>query len=249
MTQPLVDQPRSRMDPNRPTALIAGVLLICATVASLAGTAVEQPVLSGADYLTKVSGSATQIAVGVLLELIAAGTSVGIAISLYPMLRKRVAGLALASVVFRTIEAVMYTGAAASLLSLVLVSQKIAQAATSERSSLQLVGDSLLGMRQEFTLAGVFAFSVGALMYYFAFYQSRLIPRWLSGWGIVGVLLILAACVSALFSGRPITTNATLVLPIAVQEMVLAVWLTTKGFSEQRPVVMNTAIRRPEVMA
>jgi hypothetical protein len=237
------------MDPNRRTALIAGVLLICATGASLAGTAFEQPVLNGVQYLANVSGSARQVAAGGLLELIAAGTSVGIAVSLYPVLRKSSTGLAIGSVVFRTIEAVMYAGAAVSLLSLVPVSQKIAEAATSERSSLQLIGDVMLSMRQEFTLAGVFAFSLGALMYYVAFYQSRLIPRWLSGWGIVGVLLILTACLSALFSGSSVTTYGMLVLPIAVQEMVLATWLIAKGFSEERIVLMNPGLPRPEVTA
>jgi len=231
MTQRFVNQPRSPMDPNRRTARIVGVLFICATGASLAGTAIEQPILNGAHYLTNVSGGAMQIAAGGLLEFVAAGTSVGIAISLYPMLRNRIAGLALGSVVFRTIEAVMYTGAAVTMLSLVPVSQKIAEAATSERSSLQLIGDSMLSLRQEFTLAGVFAFSLGALLYYYVFYKSRLIPRWLSGWGIVGVLLILVACLSALFSGRPVTTYASLVLPIAAQEIVLAIWLIAKGFS------------------
>jgi uncharacterized protein DUF4386 len=219
------------MDSNRKTALTVGVLFIIATAASLLGTAVEQPVLTGTDYFTKVSGNASLLSAGVLLEFIAAGTSVGIAISLYPVLRNRSAGLAIGSVVFRTIEAVMYTAAAVSLLSFLTVSQRFTKAAIADRASLQVIGDSLLGVRQEFILAGVFAFGIGALMYYIVFYQSLLIPRWLSGWGIVAVLLILVACLSALFSGNSVTTYAILILPIAVQEIVLAVWLIARGFS------------------
>ncbi len=218
------------MDPQRRTALTAGALFITATVASLLGTAVEQPVLSGTDYLTRVAGNASSVATGGLREFIAAGTSVGIAISLYPTLRQWRAGLALGSVVFRTIEAVMYTVGAVSLLALVTVGQQLTQAASADRAALQAIGDSLLAVRQEAVLAGVFAFCLGALMYYYVFYQSRLIPRWLSGWGILAEILMLVACLLALFSGSPVTTYTLLILPIALQEMVLAVWLLAKGF-------------------
>jgi hypothetical protein len=67
-------------------------------------------------------------------------------------------------------------------------------------------------------------------MYYIAFYRSRLVPRWLSGWGIVGVVSMMLASVMALFSDNPVTGYTTLILPIAVQEMVLAFWLLFKGF-------------------
>jgi Domain of unknown function (DUF4386) len=98
-------------------------------------------------------------------------------------------------------------------------------------ASVQAIGDALVAVRQESVLAGVFACAVGALMYYVVFYRSRLIPRWLSGWGIAGVLLMLVACLSALFTRNTVTSFTILILPIAVQEMVLAVWLIAKGFS------------------
>jgi hypothetical protein len=68
-------------------------------------------------------------------------------------------------------------------------------------------------------------------MYYYVFFRSRLLPRWLSGWGIAGVLLMLVACLSALFSRNPVTSYTILILPIAVQEIVMAVWLVARGFS------------------
>jgi hypothetical protein len=79
--------------------------------------------------------------------------------------------------------------------------------------------------------AGVFAFCLGAFMYYYLFFQSRLIPRWLSGFGIVAIILMMAACVLALFSGNRITSYIPLAFPIFLQEMVLAVWLIVKGFN------------------
>jgi len=218
------------MDSNRKTAIAAGLLFIAATAASLLGTAIE-PALTGTDYLARVSENMTRVSGGGLLELIAAGTSAGIAISLYPVLKRWSRTLALGAVVFRAIEAVMYTLGAVSMLSLLKVAQQFTQAAGADHSWLQAIGDSLVGVRQEAILAGVFALAVGALMYYYAFFRSRLLPRWLSVWGIVAEILMIVACLSALFSGNPVTSYTILILPIAAQEIVMAVWLIARGFS------------------
>jgi hypothetical protein len=198
------------------------VLFIVATVAALAAAVVE-PVLTGPDYLAVVANNPTQLATAVLLYLIAAGTSVGIAIALYPMLKQVNAALALGSVVFRTIEAVFYAVAALSLLSIL----SLATATTDDSR----IADSFLGIRDHANVIAVFAFSTGAFMYYKLLYQSRLIPRWLSGWGIFAVLLMAIACLLALFNNSPVTGYAPFILPILAQEMVLAAWLLVKGFS------------------
>jgi len=88
-------------------------------------------------------------------------------------------------------------------------------------------------VREDAVLAAVFAYVTGALMYYTVLYRSRLIPRWLTGWGIVAEVLMLAACVAAAFSGHPVTSYAPLILPIAVQEATLGIWLMLRGFSSK----------------
>jgi Domain of unknown function (DUF4386) len=215
---------------TRRTAIAAGALFIVATIAALAAAAVE-PALTGTDYLTGVANHPNRLAAAALLYLIAAGTSVGIAIALYPLLKKVNAGVALGSVVFRTIEAVFYTVAVVSLLSILHLGQQLATAPDDSRAPIHAIADSLLSMRDHSALAGVFAFCVGALMYYTLFYRSRLVPRWLSGWGVAGALLMMTACLLALFSNSPVTGYTLLILPILVQELVLAGWLLVKGFS------------------
>ena len=91
------------MDSHRSAALSAGVLFIIATVASVAGTALSGPIVNDPDRLTRVGTNASLLAGGALLQLLAAGASVGIAISLYPVLKPWSTGLALGSVVFRTL--------------------------------------------------------------------------------------------------------------------------------------------------
>jgi hypothetical protein len=224
-----------RMDSNRRTALTAGTLLIAATAATLLGTAIAQPIVTGTGYLTRISENMTRVSAGGLLELIAAGTSVGVAISLYPVLKRWSGTLALGAVVFRAIEAVMYTVGAVSMLCLLDVAHGFTQAASADRGSFQAIGDSLLALRNEATLAGVFAFALGGLMYYSVLYRSRLIPRWMSAWGIAAELPMLVACLSALFRHNPVTSYTVLILPIAVQEIVMAFWLMATGFRSAVP--------------
>jgi hypothetical protein len=215
----------------RKIAVITGVILIIATLMGPVLATPLTPDLTGTDYLTRVSAHPNQVAGAVLLWIISAFTSVGIAISLYPILKEWNAGLALGSVVFRTIEAAFYMVVIVGLMSLLTLGQQFTTAGAADRTSLQAIGDLLVSVRDKAGLLAVFAFCLGASMYYYLLFQSRLIPRWLSGFGIVAIILMMAACVSALFSGNRITSYIPLAAPIAVQEMVLAVWLIAKGFN------------------
>jgi uncharacterized protein DUF4386 len=219
------------MDSSRRAALSAGVLFIVATVTDVIGTQLSSPIVNGSDYLAKLQGSATQVTAGALLEFIAAGSCAGIAIALFPVLRRWSVGLAVGSVVFRSIEAAMYSVAAGALLTVLAVSNEFTTSGLVNRASYQILGDAILAVRQQTTLAGVMAFTVGAILYYYVFYRSQLIPRWLSGWGIVGIVLLMGASMLALFNHAPMTNYTVLALPIAVQEMVLALWLIFRGFS------------------
>ena len=214
---------------NHSAARLTGVLFITATVADLLGAAVR-PDLTATDYLAQISSQGNRVAAGALLLLIAAFACAGIAVAMYPILRKASTGLALGSVVFRTMEAVMYVIAVVSLLSLLTLGQQLVSAGAAERASLGAVGGLLLSLREHAALAGVFAFCLGAFLYYCAFFQSRLIPRWLSGWGIAAIVLMATAAVLALFNNVAVTAYVPLALPIFLQEMVLAAWLIAKGF-------------------
>ena len=222
----------------RRISIATGALFVAATVTALAAAAVV-PSLTGTDYLPGVAIHSGRLAAAALLYLIAAGTSAGIAIALYPPLKTIGAGLALGSVVFRTIEAVFYAVAVVNLLSILPLSQQFTAAPAGNRASIAAVADSLVSTREHATLAGVFAFCIGALLYYALFYRARLVPRWLSGWGIAAVLSMMAACLLALFRDNSVTGYTLLILPIGVQEMVLAVWLLVKGLSESRLVVAS----------
>ena len=219
------------MNSTRKIAVITGVVFIIATVVHLLASPLI-PVLTGADYLNRFSAHTNQVAAGALLYLIAHFASAGIAVVMYPVLKKWNAGLALGSVVFRTIEAVFYMVGLVCLLSLLTLGQQFTSALAADRASLQAIGDLLVSVRDHAGLLAVFAFCLGAFMYYTLFFQSRLIPRWLSGFGIVAIILMMAACVLALFSGNRITSYIPLAAPLGVQELVLAVWLIVKGFNQ-----------------
>jgi hypothetical protein len=94
--------------------------------------------------------------------------------------------------------------------------------------------------RDHAALLGVFAFCLGGFIYYYLFYRARLIPRWLSGFGIVAIILMGAACALSLSSDSPITGYVALAAPIGVQEMILAVWLIVKGFDSSAIAAVST---------
>ena len=79
-------------------------------------------------------------------------------------------------------------------------------------------------------------FGVTALILNYALLRSRIVPRIISIWGLIGAPLMLASGTPGVFGGDPFaTTSVLLAAPLAVNEMVLAVWLIIKGFSRIVP--------------
>jgi hypothetical protein len=223
------------MTTNRKIAIIAGTLFIIATAAGLLSSNITGSVLDAPDYLGRLSSNANRMMVGALLSFIAAAASAGIAISLYPVLKKYNSGLALGAVGFRLIEAVFYMAGGICLLSLLPVSQQSMNTGDAGASYFQGLARLLLTAHDLAGFVyGVLAFCIGACSYYYVFYRSSLIPRWLSVWGLIAIVLLLSAVLITLFDGEPYSVSGSLIflaLPIALQEMVLAVWLIAKGFS------------------
>jgi hypothetical protein len=222
------------MKTSRRNATIVGALFITATVAAVISGALLFPILEAPDYLVRVSENETQVMMGALFYFMMAAAGASIAIPMYPILRKHHEGMALGAVAFRIIEGAIFMVGVFCVLLLVKVSEGFVQAGAPDASHYQAMGELLLAgyTIDQAMMPGVFAFSLGALMYYWIFYQSRLVPRWLSVWGFVGVTLGIANGLYDMFGG---VTNETismvLDLPIFVQEMVLAVWLIVKGFN------------------
>ncbi len=222
------------MNNFRKNAIIVGVLFIIATVVHMVGNlSFSKPILDNPDYLIVASANGNQVITGALLLLIAAFACVSITIWLYPILRKYNEGLALGAVVFRLMEAMLIIVGVVGLLSILTLSQEYIKAGAPDASLFQASGTSLLAVRDGAGQLSMIAFTMGALMYYYVFYQSKLIPRWLSGWGFIGAALCLAAALLSMFGLIVPMGPVFLILnvPIGVQEMVLAVWLIVKGFN------------------
>ncbi len=215
------------MTPSRRISIIAGTVLILATAASLIGTAIG-PALTGPDYLADIAAHSGAMATSLLLALIAAGCSVGVAIALYAVLHRTQPTLALGSVAFRTIEAVFYIAAVVSWMTVL----SIATSTPSEaQPASRPISDALMSAHDRAGVAAVSAFVVGGLMYYIALYRTHLVPRWLSVWGLAAMPLMATACCLALYQGQPVTSYVALAVPIGVQEIVFGVWLLAKGFN------------------
>lgn len=221
------------MNSHRKTAIAVGSLFIIATVAGVVSLPFLNPILDDADYLAKLDDNQIRVVVGALFELILAVSVAGIAIAAYPVLKQHSPSLALGYVAARILEGVLFAVGVLSLLVLLTLSREFAEADTPGTSQFETSGTLLLAARDwaHNAIIPTFAFGLSMVIFYYLLYQSVLVPRWLSVWGLVGMPLYIAAGFSAMFrEGEMSTIWNLLVLPIAVNEMVLAVWLIVKGF-------------------
>jgi hypothetical protein len=223
------------MNTCRKTAVFTGVLYIVATVAGVLSVVVLGSLLDSTNYLMDLSANETKVMAGALLELTMALAVVGIAFMMFPLLRKVNEAGALWYIGTRFIESILFIVSVLALLSILTLSQEFVIAETHDVSYFYTIGAVLLSVREMAAevLSNIVGFGISTLFFYYLLYRSRLVPRWLSVWGLIGAPLYIAAGFIIFFVDDPSQNILTpLYLPIAVNEMVLALWLIIKGFNK-----------------
>jgi hypothetical protein len=227
------------MKTYRKNAVMTGVLYILGTVFGglavviggevLASLTVSKP-LAGVDMLGLAAANSSRLTGASFFTIMMAISLMAMTVFLYPILRKDSEELAIGMILFRgALEGIWYFMTTLGLLTLAaLGNEYIATGADS--AALQSMGNVFYQFQDRLAASGPIFFLIGATCLYLSFYRTRLIPRWLSVWGLIGVACALA---SALLDFFHVDTGYGLYLElvIAPQELVMAVWLIVKGFN------------------
>jgi len=204
------------------TAIIVGILYIIGTAAG-ALSASFLKIRSEPDYLVKIAENPNALVVGAILTLVMGFALALIPVFMFPILKKHNEMAGVGYIVFRGgLETCGYIISAVCYLALSSLGAMEADAG----AAINALSNSSVN---------AFVFGTGAFIFYTALYKYKLIPRWLSGFGLAAVLLHIVSGVLVLFGLQENfdTWSMIMNLPIAAQEMIMAVWLIIKGFQVQ----------------
>jgi hypothetical protein len=213
---------------HRKTAVVVGILFIVGTVSGILSAVFTGGVFTDPDYLVKIAEIESQILLGAAFVLLMGFSLAMVPVMMFPLFKKKNEALALGAVVFRgPVEAVLYILTVVSWLMLITLGKEFVTAGMPAGSHFQNFGAVLVQSGNQINQVLEISFSLGALIFYVLFYQTRLIPRWLSLWGVIGAVLYHIAGWTDLFG----IDMGVLIFPLALQEMVMALWLIVKGFN------------------
>lgn len=210
------------MTASRKTSLTAGILYLL--------TFISIPTLSlyheihQPNFITSLAPS-SDVVLGGILELLMALACIGTALVFYPVLKKQHETLALGFVAARILEATLIFAGVASLLTVLNLRDLGAEAQVVSRGLVMLY-DRLFLISQSF-IPAVNALLLGTLLY-----QTRLVPRILPIIGIIGAFTLAAGDVAVLYGvyDQRAPEIALTVIPIALWEFSLGLYLVGKGF-------------------
>ena len=228
------------MKTYRMNAVMAGVLYFLGTVFGVLSAVIGGEVLSslnlgkplvGVDMLGLVAANSSRITGGAFLILMMGISLAAMTVFLYPIFRKDSEELAMGVVLFRgALEGTFYFLSALGFLNLVaLGNEYIATGADS--AALQSMGNVLYQFQVRLAPVGPIFYLIGAMCLYVSFYRTRLIPRWLTIWGLIGVVPYVAYALLHFFH-LDTGYGFYLQMVLAPQEIVMGLWLVIKGFNQ-----------------
>jgi hypothetical protein len=217
----------------RKTAALVGALFIVATVTAIAAIAVLGDAFEGPDFLVGLPDVGSSVITAALLELVLAVSLIGIGALMFPVFKRHGEGLAQAYYGLRLAEAICIIVATTCMVAMLAMGGQYADGDL-DAAGAEAMGALLMALREWAFAIGTLVFlGLGALTLNYLFYVSGLIPRWLSVWGLVGGAGVLAYGVISLYNMDMDSFSVVnlLAAPIAVEEMVFAVYLIVKGFT------------------
>ena len=228
------------MKTYRMNAVMAGALYFLGTVFGVTGAIIGGEVLSsivsakplaGVDILARAATDSSQLTAGAFFTLLMGLSLAAMTVFLFPIFRKDSEELALSMLIFRgAIEGAGYIFMTLNLLTLIAVANEYV-AAGADSAALASMGNVFYHYADFIGPVHSITFLIGATCLYISFYRTRLIPRWLSVWGLIGVIPYLAYALLHFFH-MDHGIGFWLQMLLAPQEIVMGLWLVIAGFNQ-----------------
>jgi hypothetical protein len=180
--------------------------------------------------MLKIAENPNLLRVNILVDMLTALGVIFLGAILFITLRKQNEKIALTALGFYILEGALLAGSRIGTFSLLQLSQEYAS--TGQTESLLVFGNVALGAMDYIGDAlHVLAFCLGAILFYVLLYKSKAVPRWLSLWGLITVVPVLAGTLTALFD---VHLPFIFFLPYFPFEFVIGIWILVKGIPEAK---------------
>jgi Domain of unknown function (DUF4386) len=227
------------MNPDRRTALYAGLWFIGTFVFSIPGYLLYGSALDDVNYV--IGEGNPNVRLAAFLEILLAISGIATAVVFYRIVRRVSESISLGYVALRIVESTMILVGLISMLSLVTMREDFANATGADSGLYVGLGRSLVALHDwTFIIGPAFCAALGnGIMLGYLLYRGELVPR---GWGVFGMVAGTIALVSAtcqlfdVFANQS-TPAAILIVPEFIWEAFVGIYMTFWGFRRSSPVL------------
>lgn len=214
---------------------LAGAFFLIAIVSSIIGGGVLDSLMDLDSLLNIPEMEHRRIQLGFILEMINALCVLGIAVLLNPVLQNYKPEAGLFYLCFRLFETITcIIAAVVPLLAMALLKGSSINAAPDSLTSVLILLIEVRGVAINLFLP--MFFSMGAFVFYFIQWRTRILPRFIALWGILSTAMIVVIT----FLPLGFSIKVVLAIPIILNETLVGVWLLTRGINQSELDTMRT---------
>jgi hypothetical protein len=216
------------MDSRMTYARLIGALFLAGFVVYGVGFGLVTSVIGAPDFLATISAHQTTLALGAFLMLLNTVVDVGKRVLFFPILENHGKRSALTYLAALIVQVVFLDIGALCLLMIAPLAQYSVDAGGASVAWAEALGSLLTQSNAMAYQIGQATLGVGALFLGALLFRTRLIPRFLAVWGVIGYAIHAVGAIAEIFG---IHISLMLLIPGGLFEVVLAFWLMLKGFN------------------
>jgi hypothetical protein len=209
---------------------LIGALFLSGFLVYGVGSSLVTSVVGAPDFLSTISAHQTTLVLGAFLMLLNTAVDVGKGVLFFPILEKHSKRTALAYLAALIVEVVLMDVGVLALLMIVPLAQHSVDAGQASVGWAKALGSLAVQSNTMAYQIGQMSLGLGAVFLCLLLFRTRLIPRFLSIWGLVGYAILMAGTIAEIFG---IHIGIMLSIPGGLFEVGLAFWLIIKGFQSE----------------
>jgi Domain of unknown function (DUF4386) len=213
----------------RTTARIVGAMYLAGFIVGITGFVLIGSILSGPDHLATLPASSMLLAIAAVLWLMAAAWDAAHGVLMFPILKQHNSErIAVGYLGFRIMDGLIIAIMVLFVLVQIPIGSEYLNAGASDASSLQALSTVFMQAQLDAYNIAMITLGISGLILCYSFYKSKLVPRILAVWGLVGYAVILCGSVVEVLGFNLLTIHA---IPGGLWEVFIGVWLIVKGFN------------------